>query len=762
MNLTTSTVMNLISLIEPLEARIAPAFAAALSLGALDGKIGFKLSGVADGDRAGSSVSTAGDVNGDGFDDLIIGLPRADEGGAKRGAVYVVFGKPGAFPAILDPSLLDPASGFKLSGVADDDFAGYSASAAGDVNGDGFDDVIIGALDANEGGDSRGAGYVVFGKAGGFGASVALAGLDGHNGFKLSGVADGDLTGFSTSAAGDVNGDGFDDVIIGALYADDAGTDNGTSYVVFGRSGGFGASVALAGLDGSGGFKLSSAASGANAAARLSMAGDVNGDGFADVFIGAFQASEGGTDRGAGYVVFGKAGRFGASVDLEGLDGRNGFKLAGIADHDGAGKSVSSAGDVNGDGFGDLLIGAYGAAEGGIERGAAYVVFGQPDVKVTLTGGGKTATFPDTDGDLVTVKVTKGALAQRDFTFSGGILQKLNLADDGDEFAGTSLTVTVKKAGLGDGKFNLGAIDAHGLDLGTVTLPGDLGQIDAGDTKFKTPAILALTVGSLGVIAGTQPVGTINPLQSDLVGTLGKLTVKGDVRGAVNVTGGTGANIGLVSIGGFLDGSAGGVFAGLIRAGGNIGAVTVKGRVIGGADFSGIIAGGKLGLVTLGADLISNDPAKPVTISALGKLGATTAADAIAIAGLNVKTNLVNARILAGYTASLGAANADASIGAVTVGGNWTTSSLVAGVADSTGDGFGRNDTLIGGGNPNLIATIASITVKLGFTADPGPAHYGITAQRIVKAKFLLPVTLSPLAGDAIPLGAFLYLVDFP
>ncbi len=179
---TTSALHRPCSTIEILEARIAPAFAASVNLGSLDGLTGFKLSGVADYDNAGGSVSTAGDVNGDGFDDVIIGAFSADEGGDGRGASYGVFGKAGGFGANVALSGLDGSNGFKLSGVADNDFAGLAVSAAGDVNGDGFDDLLIGDLSANEGGTNRGATYVVFGKASGFSASVSLSGLDDERG----------------------------------------------------------------------------------------------------------------------------------------------------------------------------------------------------------------------------------------------------------------------------------------------------------------------------------------------------------------------------------------------------------------------------------------------------------------------------------------------------------------------------------------------------------------------------------------------------
>ena len=362
----------------PVPAAIA---ADSINLGTLTGANGFKLRGVADGDRAGSSVRYAGDVNGDGFGDLIIGADRADEGGNNRGASYVVFGKAGGFGSSLDLSALDGSNGFKMSGLADNDLFGRSVSAAGDVNGDGIDDLIIGADLADEGDFDRGASYVIFGKdtavAGNFPPVLALSALDGSNGFKLSGVAFRDSAGNSVSGAGDVNGDGFADLIIGAPYADEGGSNRAASYVVFGKAGGFGAVLALSALDGSNGFKLIGVADEDRTGQSVSAAGDVNGDGFDDLVIGARLADEGGTDRGVGYVVFGKAGGFSAAMALSALDGSNGFKLSGVADNDLAGISIRGAGDVNGDGFADLVIGARGADEGGTDRGASYVVFGK-------------------------------------------------------------------------------------------------------------------------------------------------------------------------------------------------------------------------------------------------------------------------------------------------------------------------------------------------------------------------------------------------
>ena len=218
----------------------APGTNGVLDLFGLDGTNGFILNGIDAGDRSGGSVSSAGDVNGDGYDDLIIGAFVAGRNGDRSGETYVVYGgasAPGT-DGVLDLSDLDGTNGFILNGIDIFDRSGNSVSSAGDVNGDGYDDLIIGARRADPNGDSdAGETYLVYGGASapGTGGVLDLSDLDGTNGFILNGIDAGDRSGYSVSSAGDVNGDGYDDLIIGARYADPNGDDSaGETYVVYG------------------------------------------------------------------------------------------------------------------------------------------------------------------------------------------------------------------------------------------------------------------------------------------------------------------------------------------------------------------------------------------------------------------------------------------------------------------------------------------------------------------------------------------------
>ena len=357
-----------------------------LMLSSLNGVNGFKINGLAAYNWLGYSSAALGDINHDGIDDFVVGASGADVTGIESGSCYVIFGKVDiGSSGTVDLSTLDGSNGFSIHGKFAGDEFGRALSSAGDFNNDGIKDIAIGALYADTNGDNSGASYVIYGTSTiGRGGVFDLNSLDGSNGFEIRGVQSGDQSGSAISSAGDINHDGYDDIMVKSFRP---GTKNindlyaGVVYFIYGgKSVETNGVFELTDINGNNGFVVTglsySSNSGSTVVASLSMAFDVNNDGIDDVILGSIYSSTNGALSGASYVLFGSnsIGMRGL-LDVSELNGSNGFVINGVAAGDNSGISVSAE-DINNDGISDLIIGAWHASSHVSNSGSCYIVYG--------------------------------------------------------------------------------------------------------------------------------------------------------------------------------------------------------------------------------------------------------------------------------------------------------------------------------------------------------------------------------------------------
>jgi len=309
------------------------------------------IAGEHQGDDFGYSAASAGDVNGDGYADIVVGAYRYN---AWRGKVYVYYGSTDGLPQGAPPE-----PDWTAEGENSDDYYGYSVATAGDVNGDGYADLVVSA--AHYGGN-RGKVYVYLGSAAGLGTAPAWTA-------EAEDVTPNDYFGESVTTGGDVNGDGYADLIVGAGGQHYAGV-RGKVYLYFGSATGLSTIPSWTAVGENDGDHFGSA---------VAAAGDVNGDGYADVAVGAGGQYDAGI-RGKVYLYFGSA---------TGLSTTPSWTAVGENDSDHFGSAVAAAGDVNGDGYADVAVGAYGYDNW---RGRIYVYHGSPnglDVPFAAFTGGE-------------------------------------------------------------------------------------------------------------------------------------------------------------------------------------------------------------------------------------------------------------------------------------------------------------------------------------------------------------------------------------
>jgi hypothetical protein len=377
--------------------------------------------------------------------------------------------------------------------------------------------------------------------------------------------------------------------------------------------------------------------------------------------------------------------------------------------------------------------------------------------------------YTDSDGDLVTVSISKGGLElQADFIFTqsglGEQLQRISLSDDGAEFAGASLVVFAQQKASGDGLADVGYIDARGIDLVSVRVSGDLGRIDAGDANGATPGLEFLRIGSLGRLGvSTQAPGAAG-LASQIMGDLATLRVDGDIVAAsISVgsdAGGVTGSIGSAVIGGSLRGGTA-AESGSIHTVGGISSIEILGSIIGGAgeNSGSVSAGSQLGSVLIGGSLASGAGAgsgsiragerihtiaineevagsaqRPAIISAAGVPPKNATDETMCMSQFRVGGSVTFAEILGGYDLSAAAVNGDAQIGRITVGGDWVASTAAAGGIAGPDGLFATADDIAK--TPNQFAIRSSIQViaiagNVRGTAQNTADHFGFVADHI-------------------------------
>jgi len=324
-----------------------------------------------DGAYFGFPVASAGDVNGDGYDDVLVGAHLFDDVESNEGRTFLYLGSSTG----LASSAAWTADGEELEA-----WLGYSLASAGDVNGDGYDDVIAGARNIG----SKGRALVYLGSASGLSASAAWT-VDGDQNGAEFGVA--------VAPAGDVNGDGYADVLVGAWTHDNGNTNEGRAFLYLGSS---------TGLAGTAAWMTESDQLEARLGLSVAGAGDVNADGFSDVLVGAYQYDNGQTNEGRASLFLGAASGLSASADWTG-EPDQAFASYGVC--------VRSAGDVNGDGYSDWLVGAntfdddqtdegrvfvYAGASAGLAQGASWTSLSDQS---DASWGASVASAGDVNGD---------------------------------------------------------------------------------------------------------------------------------------------------------------------------------------------------------------------------------------------------------------------------------------------------------------------------------------------------------------------------
>jgi hypothetical protein len=425
-----------------------------------------------DDDQFGYAISAIGDVDGDGISDLAVGASFDDDGGANRGAVWVLFLNENG--AVKTHQKISATQG-DFSGLLDDgDAFGSALCSPGDLDGDGVPDLVVGAMNDDDGGTDFGALWVLYLNADGTvkfhrKISASAGGFTGDLGFF-------DNFGNAVAAVGDLDGDGIPDLAVGAWNDDDGGTNRGAVWVLFLTAEGSVRSTQK--ISGTHGNFAQPLVNFDNFGTSVCGTGDLDLDGVPDIAVGATGDDDGGAVRGAVWILFLNAdGTVKSHQKISNTQGGFGGLLE---NSDWFGISIAALGDLDNDGIGDLLVGAYGDDDGGSAFGAAYVLFMNGDGTVhnfqkisALAGnfsgplragdrfGNAAALVGDLDGDGMP-EVAIGAYFDDDGGPSRGAVWLLGLE-----------SVVINPDSDGDGLLDVDETGVYGTDPSNPDTDGD-------------------------------------------------------------------------------------------------------------------------------------------------------------------------------------------------------------------------------------------------------------------------------------------------
>ncbi len=377
------------------------------------------------GDQFGSAITNIGDLEGDGVTDLAVGVPYDDDNGADRGAIWILFMDSNG-QVDIKQKISDSQGGF-TGGLSDSDRFGAAVTAMGDLNEDGFLDLAVGAPLDDDGGSNRGAVWILDLTANG--TVFRTQKISDEVGGLTATLDDNDQFGSALANIGDLNNDGVTDLAIGVQQDDDGGSNRGAVWILFmNANGSVNSQQKISSTEGNFDGDLEN---GDHFGSAVDVAGDLDGNGVNDLVVGSSGDDDGGSDSGAVWILFMNTN--GTVQESQKISQTSGEFDSILTSGDQFGNAVVNLGDLNNDAVDDFAVGSLSRDDGGLDRGAVWILFMKSSGEVLSTSK-ISDTSGNFDGVLTDSNQFGSALATLDDLDGNGVTDiatGANLDDDG-------------------------------------------------------------------------------------------------------------------------------------------------------------------------------------------------------------------------------------------------------------------------------------------------------------------------------------------